>query len=95
MQMKHTVNQRVFDVAACGSFLLTDRMPDMEDFFEPDVESVCYDSVDEAVDLAGYYRNNNKERDKIAKAARKRVLAEHTYENRMSVLVAHMRERFL
>lgn len=95
MQMKRTVNQRVFDVAACGSFLLTDRMSDMDDFFEPGTESVCYDTIDEAVSLAAYYLGKNFEREKIAKAARKRVLADHTYEKRMSVLVAHMRERFL
>ena len=95
LQMKHTVNQRVFNVAACGSFLLTDRMSDMDLFFNPGTESVCYDSVDEAVTLADYYLRNNREREKIAKAARKRVLADHTYEKRMSVLVAHMRERFL
>lgn len=95
LQMKRTVNQRVFNVAACRSFLLTDRMSDMDLFFNPDTESVCYDSVDEAVTLADYYLRNSREREKIAKAARKRVLADHTYEKRMSVLVAHMRERFL
>ena len=93
MQMKSAVNQRVFDVAACGAFLLTDRMADMDCFFEPGLESVCYDSTDEAVALAAYYLRNPKEREKIARAARKRVLAEHTYEKRMSILVSHMRER--
>ena len=93
-QMKYAVNQRVFDVAACGSFLLTDRMSDMDDFFEPGTESVCYDTIDEAVTLTEYYLRNKKEREKIAWAARKRVLADHTYEKRMSVLVGHIRERF-
>ena len=94
-QMKYAVNQRVFDVAACGSFLLTDRMSDMDDFFETGTESICYDSVEEAAALCAYYLRKDREREKIATAARKRVLADHTYEKRMSVLVAHMRERFL
>ncbi len=94
LQMNATVNQRVFDVAACGAFLLTDRTPDMERFFEPGVEAVCYETPEEARDLAAFYLGRETERQRIAGAARTRVLAEHTYEKRMTVLVERMRERF-
>jgi spore maturation protein CgeB len=93
-QMKHAVNQRVFDVAACGAFLLTDRMPDLENFFEIGSEAVCYESVEEAVELSRYYLKRPAQREKIAGAARTRVLAEHTYTKRMSFLIDTMRERF-
>ncbi len=94
LQMKRAVNQRVFDVAACGAFLLTDRMPDMEVFFDIGTEAVCYETVEEAVELARYYLNNAAEREKVALAARKRVQAEHTYTQRMSALINAMRRRF-
>jgi len=93
-QMKHAVNQRVFDVAACGAFLLTDRMPDMENYFEIGKEAVCYETVEEAVDLSRYYLARTTQREKVAEGARKRVLADHTYSKRMSVIIDHMRERF-
>jgi spore maturation protein CgeB len=94
LQMKRAVNQRVFDVAACGAFLLTDRMPDLENFFEIGTEAVCYETEEEAVELARYYLGRRGEREKIAGAARKRVLAEHTYTQRMSALIDVMRGRF-
>ena len=94
LQMKRAVNQRVFDVAACGAFLLTDRMPDLENYFEIGTEAVCYETAEEAVELARYYLVKRGEREKIAAAGRKRVLAHHTYSQRMSALIDVMRGRF-
>ncbi|HTY21340.1 MAG TPA: glycosyltransferase, partial [Geobacteraceae bacterium] len=94
MQMKTAVNQRVFDVPACGGFLLSDYQDDMDRFFEVGKEAICYRTSDEAVSLAGYYLGNESERLRIAEAARRRVLSEHTYERRMAALVETMRERF-
>jgi spore maturation protein CgeB len=93
-QMPTAVNQRVFDVPACGGFLLTDHQEDMDRFFEPGRESVCYETPEEAVELAAYYRKNETERLKIAHAARERTLAEHTYEARMSALVRSIRKKY-
>lgn len=93
-QMNSAVNQRVFDVAASGGFLLTDRQGDMERFFEPGTEAVCYESPEEAASLAAHYLKNATGRRKVAERARRRVLAEHTYEKRMETLVAHMRQKF-
>lgn len=93
-QMNSSVNQRVFDVAACGGFLLTDHQGDMDLFFEPGKDAVCYESLDEAFDLAAYYLKHEKERESIAHAARERVLAEHTYDKRMAALVSAMVGKF-
>jgi spore maturation protein CgeB len=93
-QMKSAVNQRVFDVPACGGFLLSDYQEDMDRFFEVGKEAVCYRSVEEAASLAAYYLRNGSARETIAESARRRVLAEHTYEKRMATLVATMRKRF-
>jgi len=94
LQMKTAVNQRVFDVPACGGFLLSDYQDDMDRFFEVGKEAICYRTSDEAVALAGYYLEHESERLSIAEAARRRVLAEHTYEKRMASLVEKMRERY-
>jgi spore maturation protein CgeB len=93
-QMKTAVNQRVFDVPACGGFLLGDWQEDMELFFEVGKEAVCFRSVEEAASLAAHYLGNEGERKRIAEAGRRRVLAEHTYEKRMASLVTVMGERF-
>ena len=93
-QMRTAVNQRVFDVPACGGFLLSDYQADMERFFDVGKEAICFRSAEEAASLAAHYLGNEGERKRIAEAARRRVLAEHTYEKRMTALVATMRERF-
>ena len=91
-QMKGAVNQRVFDVPATGAFLLTDYREQVEHLFEPGREIICYHSPEEAEALAGEYLAAPDKRRLVADAARKRILAEHTYDHRVQSLVARMRE---
>ena len=95
LQMKGAVNQRVFDVPMAGAFLLTDHRRQMEDLFEPGREVVCYHDPEEVPDLVARYLADTPARLKVALAARARVLAEHTYDRRMSQLLAAMRQSFL
>jgi spore maturation protein CgeB len=90
-QMKGAVNQRVFDVPATRSFLLTDYRAQVENLFDPSREICCFHSPDEALDLAERYLAAPAEREAIAAAAHRRVLAEHTYEHRLTALAARMR----
>lgn len=91
-QMKGAVNQRVFDVPAAGAFVLTDWREQMDHLFEPGREVVFYHEPDEVPDLLKHYLANPGQRARIAEAARKRVLAEHTYAHRLQTLIARMRE---
>ncbi|WP_207260623.1 glycosyltransferase [Desulfovibrio sp. Huiquan2017] len=93
-QMTGAVNQRVFDVPCCGGFLLTDRRHRIEDLFEPGSEIVCYATPEEIPALAERYLNDPAARKKVAEAARKRVLAEHTYDHRMRSIMETMRATF-
>ena len=90
-QMKGAVNQRIFDVPAAGSFVLTDWRPQMEQLFEPH-EMICYRDPDEAPHLARHYLANHTERQAVALRARKRVLACHTWAHRLQTLLQHMRQ---
>lgn len=90
-QMKGAVNQRVFDVPATGSFLLTDYREQVENLFEPGLEIICYQSPDQATSLAEEYLARPDKRRQVASAARKRILQEHTYDHRVRSLVEQMR----
>lgn len=92
LQMKGAVNQRVFDVPACGAFLVTDYRRQIEDLFALGREVVCYGDPEEIGDLVRYYLGRDTQRQAIIQAARKRVLAEHTYEARLLTLVTAMRQ---
>jgi len=94
LQMKTGLNQRIFDVPACGRFLLTDQRDQLDQLFEPGRETAVYHSPEEARELAVFYRNHPDARKKIATAAHQRVMAEHTYRHRLSEMVESMRRRF-
>ena len=93
-QMKGAVNQRVFDVPCCHGFLLTDHRRQMEQLFEPETEIVFYRHPDEIPGLVERYLADPAARKRVAEAARRRVLAEHTYDHRMRFLMEAMRQTF-
>lgn len=93
-QMKGAVNQRVFDVPATGSFLLTDHRQQMENLFEIGKEVVVYRNPEEITGLVKQYLSDPAARSVITKAARRRILAEHTYEIRLASIMNIMRDTF-
>jgi len=93
-QMKGAVNQRVFDVPACGGFVLTDKREQLERLFEPGREVLTYAAPEEIPGLVKRLLADGPLRRKIGRAARARILAEHTYEHRLGSLVRIMRETY-
>ncbi len=91
-QMKGAVNQRVFDVPACGSFLITDYRRQIEDLLEPGKEVIYYREVGEIRQLIRHYLTHPEQRKKIALAARKRILAEHSYDHRLLEICRRMKD---
>lgn len=94
LQMPQAVNQRVFDVPACGAFLLTDRQEALEELFVPGKEAIAFEDPGELPDLVRYYLARPEDRARIARRGRERVLAEHTYRKRLAALVDKMRARY-
>lgn len=90
-QMKGAVNQRIFDVPATGSFILTDWREQMDELFEPHTEIACYHEPEEVPELVRYYLTHPQERQRIATAARKRILGEHTWQHRLQSMLQHLR----
>lgn len=93
-QLKTALPMRIFDIAACGSFLLTDYREDLERFFELDKEMVVYKNKDELMEKARYFLAHPMERREISNRAKLRVLKEHTYEVRMKQLIDIVCETF-
>jgi len=94
LQMKNGLNQRVFDVPACGNFLLTDYRSQIEELFKVGEEVICYHDEEEALDLAKFYLKNNSARYKIARAARERILKEHCCVHRLNYMIERMRKDY-
>ena len=94
LQMTNAVNQRVFDVAACKKFILTDHRGQITEFFNDKKNIVWFDDVSEIPDLVKYYLNNDSERNKINNNAYEIVLKNHTYKNRINKMIEIMKKRY-
>ncbi|MDQ3557301.1 MAG: glycosyltransferase [Gemmatimonadota bacterium] len=75
---------RLFEAAACGAAMISDRWPGIEDFFTPGEEILLPASAEETVEIL---RTTSPERRRaIGEAARARVLSEHSAERRAAEL---------
>lgn len=91
LQMKAAVNQRVFDVAAAGGFLLTDFREQLAEVLKVGREVVCYRDPGEIPELVRFYLAHPGERQRLAQAARERVLNQHTYVHRLQTMLTIIR----
>lgn len=78
------LNPRVFDLAACGAFQLVDWRAQLPEFFTPDKELATFTSLAEAREKISYYLAHEDDRQRLAAAARERVLQDHTYARRLA-----------
>lgn len=86
-QSKTALPMRIFDIASCGSFLITDYRRDLERLFELDEEIIVYRDKDDLKSKVRYFLDHPESRREIANKARLRVFKEHTYKVRMNQLV--------
>jgi len=89
---KLQLKARIFEVCLAGGFLLTEYVPDIENYFEIDKEIVCFHNADEMIDKIIYYLNHEEERRAIAQAGWKRATAEYTSFHVLSRVFGEMEE---
>ncbi len=86
--MTDDVNMRNFEVMATGSFLMTSYLPDFEDLGLVDGKHlVLYKNMDECIEKTKYYLAHDDEREKIAQAGYEEVMAKHTIQHRVDVIL--------
>ena len=90
----HAPSLRLFEAAACGVPVMTDVWPGLEELFTPGAEILPVRSASDSLRILRALRE--EDRDAIGRAARRRVLAQHTPQHRAAELddaVALARER--
>jgi spore maturation protein CgeB len=68
--------RRCFEIPACGSLLLSERSPELQQLFREDEEAVYFSSVDELVEKALWLKSHPDAVARIAAAGHRRVLAD-------------------
>jgi len=84
-RMGHCPSGRLFEAAACGVPVVTDRWEGLDEFFAPGREILVAGTTEEAVAAISL---GPDELAAIARAARERTLAEHTAERRAEQMLA-------
>jgi spore maturation protein CgeB len=83
--MGYCPSGRLFEAAACGAAVLSDRWEGLDRFFEPGREIFTAAGTEEAAAVLSLPRQEIR---KVARAARERALAEHTAEKRAMEMTA-------
>jgi spore maturation protein CgeB len=81
---------RLFEAAACGTPIVSDRWAGIESLLVPHQEILLVDRTADVLDILR--RCGEDERARIAERARRRILAEHTAAHRAAELEAHAQE---
>ena len=70
---------RVLDIMACGGFVLTNFQPEIAEYFREGEEIAIFRSLDECMEKIQYYLQNDKEREAIAAAGKRKVRDAFSY----------------
>ncbi len=78
---------RIWDVLGCKGFLMTNFQAEIPYYFKHKEDLVCFESVEELTELAGYYLAHEEERRQIAENGYRKVCMLHTYERRITEMM--------
>jgi hypothetical protein len=81
--LDHDVNMRFFEAIAIGRLLLTDYLPEQDEFATVGKHYQTFQSWQELDGQVGYYLSHEEEREKIALAGSLHMMRQHTYEIRL------------
>ncbi len=85
-------SSRPFELSSMGCCIVANPYLGIEEWFEPGKELFVVNSYEEALDRYRYLLSHDSERLAVGRAARERVLKEHTFRHRAHQLVEIVRE---
>jgi hypothetical protein len=84
------IKGRDFEVPACGAVYLTTFNAELMPLYDIGKEILCYYNEIDCVEVIRYYLERPKDLEAIGRAARERVLRDHTWEKRFAGLLQWM-----
>jgi spore maturation protein CgeB len=84
------IKGRNFEVPGCGGFLLTERVPHLERYFQLGEEVAVFDDADDLIEQVDHWLAHEPERRRVADAGYRRVMDEHTYDHRFEAIFAEL-----
>ncbi len=87
---RRQIKARIFEIPACGGFMLTGNADGLSDYLTPGKEMAVFENKEELREKCTYYVTHEAERQQIARAGYERVIAQHTYEQRFQEIFRFM-----
>lgn len=84
----YQASPRVYEVMACGAFLLVDGQRDLLELFKPGEDLVVFQNEKELRKMVKYYLQHPEEANRIAANGRKKVLGSHKYRDRVKDILS-------
>jgi hypothetical protein len=82
-------NMRMYEATGVGTLLLTDNKKNLRQLFNPGVEVVAYDSVEDAIQKARYYLEHEDERLRIAASGQQRTLKSYSMADNINRMIGY------
>lgn len=86
------IPQRIWDVLACGGFLITNDQPEVHEYFKVGEQLETYRTKEELIDKIRYYLTHEEERERIAKTGYEEVAAKHDILQRIIMIISIISE---
>ncbi len=90
IQLADQIKGRNFEVPGCGGFTLTGSAENLEEYYEPGRDVVCFEDKEDLVGKVRYYLEHEEKRAVIARTGYERTLHEHTYVHRFDLIFRHI-----
>lgn len=74
---------RIYDILACGGFLITNYQTELTDYFEPDADLVYYTSEEDLLEKVDFFLTHEKDRQEIAHNGLQKIIRYHNYPERL------------
>ena len=84
------VPMRVFDILACGGFLIAEHSPALAELFELGVEVESWSSIPELIDKVRHFRAHPEQAEAIALAGLKAVQERHSIQERVFEMLSDL-----
>ncbi|MCJ7841373.1 glycosyltransferase [Lederbergia sp. NSJ-179] len=81
-----TINNRTFDIAACGAFQLIEELPDLRLFFSED-EMISYQDHRDCLEKIYFYLTREQIRRRVGVQVQKKVYNKHTFQHRIETIM--------
>jgi spore maturation protein CgeB len=85
------VTMRVFDLLACGGFLIAEHSHALTDLFQPGVHLETWRTIGELREKAAHFMQHPDQAARIAAQGLQRVRAEHTIRKRVGAMLDDLR----